>query len=102
MSMSVYGISGSLAPQAMSGASAKAPPSGKMASVFSQVTTPGSGVITKDQFAIAFNTMNPPQAFRNMGVDAVFARLDPQNTGAVSRQNFITGMTQLMAQLGAA
>ena len=72
MSMSVYGISGSLAPQAVSGASAKAPPSGKMANAFSQITTPGSGVITKDQFAIAFNTMNPPQAFRNMGVDAVF------------------------------
>lgn len=100
MSMSVYGVAGAVAPQAMTGASAKAPPFQKMANVFSQVTTPGSGVITKDQFVTAFNTMNPPQAFQNMGANSVFEALDPQGAGAVNRQDFIKGMTSLMRQLG--
>lgn len=100
MSMSVYGVGGAFAPQAMTGASAKAPPFQKMANVFSQVTTPGSGVITKEQFATAFSTMNPPQAFQKLGADSIFAALDPQGTGSVTRQNFIKGMTGLMRQLG--
>lgn len=98
--MSVYGVGGAFAPHAMTGASAKAPPSQKMANVFSQVTEPGSGVITKDQFVKAFNTMNPPQAFKNKGANSVFAVLDPQGTGSVTRQDFINGMTSLMRQLG--
>jgi len=100
MSMSVYGVAGAYAPQAMTGASAKAPPSQKMANVFSQVTQPGSGIITKDQFLTAFNSMNPPQAFQNMGASSVFAALDPHGTGSVTRQDFIKGMTSLMKQLG--
>jgi Ca2+-binding EF-hand superfamily protein len=101
MSASIMGIGGSHGPHAMTGASAIAPPSHKMASVFSQFTTPGSGVITKDQLTQAFNTMNPTAGFRDMGVDALFSALDPSGSGSVSRQDFIKGMTNLMAQFRA-
>ncbi len=70
-----------------------------MSNVFASVTTPGSGVITQSQFNTAFNTMNPPAAFQQMGANAVFANLDPNGTGSVSRQNFIQGMTSLISQV---
>jgi Ca2+-binding EF-hand superfamily protein len=95
----ISGVQGSYAPQAMSGASSTASPSQKMSDVFASVTTRGSGVITQDQFNTAFNSGNTPPAFQQLGANAVFAQLDPNGTGSVSRQDFIQGMTQLMAQL---
>ena len=80
-----------------------------MASVFVKFTTPGSGFITQDQGFItqdqlnqAFNSMNPTPGFRAMGPTAVFSALDPTGSGSVSRQNFINGMTGLMAQFKSA
>jgi Ca2+-binding EF-hand superfamily protein len=102
MSMSISGMHGSYAPQAMSGASARAAPSQKMANLFSQIDTTRSGSITQSQFAQAFNALNPPAGFKAMGASAVFSALDPNNTGSVSRQNFIQGMTSLMAQFRSA
>lgn len=99
MTFSISGVGGSVAPHTMSGASAKASPSQKMANVFAQVTTPGSGVITQSQFNTAFNTMSPSAGFQQLGASATFAALDPGNTGSVSRQNFIQGMTKLMSQV---
>jgi hypothetical protein len=46
MSMGISGIGGSYAPQAMSGASARMPPTQKMATLFSQIDTSGTGLIT--------------------------------------------------------
>lgn len=97
----ISGISGSYAPQAMSGASARMPMAQKMSNVFSDYTTPGSGVLTRSQFATAFGNLNPTAGFKAAGPDAVFSALDPGNTGAVSRQDFINGMKTLAAQFKA-
>ncbi len=70
-----------------------------MSSVFASATTPGSGVITKAQFTAAFNSSSPSSGFQQLGANATFSALDPNNTGAVSRQDFIRGMTGLMSQL---
>ncbi len=93
--VNVSGIGGSFNPQAMTGASARQPLSQKYNSIFSQLTTPGSGVVTLDQFTQAFPTLNAPPMFQSMGANAIFSSLDPNNTGAVSRQAFIQGLSQL-------
>lgn len=98
MSMGVSGIGGSYAPQAMSGASARMPPAQKMATLFAQIDTSGAGSITASQFTQAFQTMKPTAGFSATGANAVFQTLDPSNSGTVSKQNFVQGMTQLMAQ----
>ena len=85
--------------QAMTGASMYMPPAQKMFDLFSQIDTSGSGSISKAQFELAFNTLNPPAGFKAMGSDAVFAKLDPNGTGAVTKQDFKNGMLQIMAQL---
>jgi Ca2+-binding EF-hand superfamily protein len=101
MSMSVSGVAGGYGIQAMTGASARMPPAQKMASLYSQIDTSGSGSISKAQFTQAFQTMKPTAGFRSMGASAVFQALDPGASGSVSRQNFVQGMTQLMTQLRA-
>jgi len=88
-----------MAPQAMTGASMHMPPAQKMFDLFSQIDASGSGSITKAQFELAFNTLNPPAGFKSMGADAVFAKLDPNGTGAVSKQDFKNGMLQMMSQI---
>jgi Ca2+-binding EF-hand superfamily protein len=98
MSMSVTGVAGSWSPQAMSGASMRAPPAQKMANLFAKIDVSGAGSITKSQFTQAFQTMKPTAGFRAMGADAVFANLDPSRSGSVSKQAFVSGMTTLMAQ----
>ncbi|MGO9673170.1 MAG: hypothetical protein ACLPSF_03205 [Methylocella sp.] len=99
MSMGISGVGGSYSPQALSGASARMPPAQKMASLFSQIDASGSGSITQSQFTQAFQTMKPTAGFRAMGASAVFQALNPSSAGTVSQQNFVQGMTQLMAQL---
>jgi len=98
--VSVYGVGGSYAPQAMTGASARQPLSQKYNSVFSQLTTPGSGVVTRSQFTQAFSGLNAPASFQSLGANAIFSSLDPNNTGSVSRQAFIQGLSQLSSKLG--
>lgn len=82
----------------MTGASAKMPAAPKMANLFDQIDTSGSGVINQAQFTQAFQTMNPAAGFKAMGASQVFAALDPTNSGSVSRPAFVSGMTGLMAQ----
>jgi hypothetical protein len=98
MSLTISGLAGSHAPQAMSGASARMPPAQKMASLFAKIDSSGSGSISKSQFMQAFQTMNPTSGFRAMGADAVFNALNPSNSGLVCRQNFVQGMTQMIMQ----
>jgi len=83
----------------MTGASARMPMSQKYNSVFSQLTTPGSGVVTKAQFTQAFSSLNAPASFQKLGANAIFSALDPNQTGAVSRQSFIQGLSQLSSQV---
>ncbi len=95
----VSGVGGGLSPQVMSGASARQPLAQQFNSIFRQLTTPGSGVVTKDQFAQAFSTLNPPASFQSLGANAIFSALDPSNSGAVSRQAFIQGLVGLSSEL---
>lgn len=87
---------GAAMPQAMSGASMRMPPQQKMSNLFQMIDTAGAGSITKSQFEQAFNNMNTPAAFKAMGVEAAFAKLDPTNSGSVSKQDFIAGMKSIM------
>jgi hypothetical protein len=101
MSMSIAAIGGSSGIQAMSGASAGMPPQQKMTSLYNQIDSSGSGSITQSQFNQAFQTLNPPPAFQKQGASAIFSALDPNGTGSVSKQDFVSGMSGLMASLRA-
>ena len=97
MSAAISGLG--MAPQAMTGASMRMPPSQKMSNLFSQIDTTNSGSITKSQFEQAFSSLNPPAGFKSIGADAIFAKLDPNGTGTVSKQDFTSGMTKIMSEI---
>lgn len=99
--MDVTGLSGAASTHAMSGASRGAPPQQKMSNLFDSIDVAGSGSIDKAQFEQAFQSKNPPAVFQKQGVDAIFAALDPNNTGSVSKADFVSGMTGLMTALRA-
>jgi len=99
--MDVTGISASSGLHAVSGASSSGPPQQKMSDLFDSIDTSGSGSITQAQFNQAFQTQNPPAVFQNQGANAVFSALDPNGTGSVSRQDFVSGMSKLMVSLRA-
>jgi len=97
----VSGVGGGMFPQAMTGASARQPLSQQYSSIFSQITTPGSGVVTRDQFTQSFSGLGAPASFQSLGADAIFSALDSSNSGSVSRQDFIQGLLQLSKQYNA-
>jgi EF-hand domain pair len=97
--MSISAVMASVGPQMMSGASTYAPASQKMSNLFEQIDTSGSGTITQAQFNQAFQTLNPPGDFKAQGAAAVWAQLDPTNSGSVNKQDFVTAMTSLMKQM---
>lgn len=99
MSAIVSGIPVAAGLQAMSGASAGMPPQQKMTSLYNNIDSGGSGSITQQQFNQAFQTFNPPPVFQRRGADAIFAALDPNGTGSVSKQDFVSGMSSLMVSL---
>src|ERR1700693_3703247 len=86
---------------AVSGASTGAPPQQKMSNLFDAIDTSGSGSITQAQFEQAFQTQNPPAVFQNQGAQAIFASLDPTGSGSVSKRDFVSTMSGLMASLRA-
>jgi Ca2+-binding EF-hand superfamily protein len=97
----ISGISSSSGLHAVSGASSGAPPQQKMSNLFTSIDTSGSGSITQAQFEQAFQTQNPPAVFQQQGAAATFAALDPNGTGSVSKQDFVSTMSGLMASLRA-
>lgn len=99
MSAAVSGLGMTSAPHAMTGASMRMPPAQKMSNLFDKIDTSGIGSITKVQLGQAFNALNPPYGFKSMGADAVFTKLDPKGTGAVSKQDFINGMASMMYEI---
>jgi len=101
MSIDISGVGGSAMPHIMSGASAGMPPQQKMSSLFDNIDSSGSGSISHAQFDQAFQALNPPGVFAQQGSDAIFSALDPNGTGSVSKQDFVTGMSRLMASLRA-
>jgi hypothetical protein len=101
MSIDIAGVGGSGTPHVMSGASAGMPPQQKMSSLFDKIDSSGSGSISQAQFDQAFQALNPPAVFQQQGSDAIFSALDPNGTGSVSKQDFVSGMSRLMASLRA-
>ena len=99
--MNISGISSSSGLHAVSGASYGAPPPQKMSNLFDSIDTSGSGSITQAQFQQAFQTQNPPAVFQQQGAAAIFAALDPKGNGSVSKQDFVSTMSGLMASLRA-
>ncbi|MBF0462245.1 MAG: EF-hand domain-containing protein [Magnetococcales bacterium] len=90
-------ISG-MSPQAISGASRRAPPTQRFSQLFQQMDTSHTGSVTQAQFTSAFQTLNPPSGLKAIGADAVWKQLDPNNTGSVSQASFVSGMKNLLAQ----
>jgi hypothetical protein len=72
-----------------------------MSNLFDSIDTSGSGSITQSQFEQAFQTQNPPAVFQKQGADAIYAALDPAGTGSVSKEDFVSTMSKLMASLRA-
>jgi Ca2+-binding EF-hand superfamily protein len=99
--MDISGVSAAGGMHAISGASSSGPPQQKMSSLFDSIDTSGSVSITQAQFDQAFQTKNPPGVFQKQGADALFALLDPNGTGSVSKQDFVSTMSKLMASLRA-
>ncbi|WP_237151635.1 EF-hand domain-containing protein [Oryzibacter oryziterrae] len=97
--MSIAGVGGTRSAEAWSGASARATPTDKFASLFDKLDTTDSGTVTKDQFTAAFSSLKMPPSFRKAGADAVFSQLDPNNSGQVSKQAFVDGMMSLMKSM---
>ena len=81
------------------GASYPMTPSKKMSNLFDQISPSGSDSINQSQFQQAFKSMNPPPSFQAAGANAVWSQLDPNGTGSVSKQDFVSGMSSLMKQL---
>lgn len=99
--MDVSGVAAAGGMHTVSGASSSGPPQQKMSSLFDSIDSSGSGSITKAQFDQAFQSNNPPAVFQKQGADAIFSSLDPSGTGSVSKQDFVAGMSKLMASLRA-
>ena len=97
--MSISALAATSGPQVMSGASSYAPASQKMSNLFDQIDASGSGTISQSQFNQAFQTLNPPRDFQAQGAPAVWAQLDPTNSGSVNKQDFISAMTGMMKQM---
>lgn len=85
-------------PRVMSGASSRMSPNQKMTNLFQQIDANNSGSITPAQFTQAFQNLNPPVAFKNMGHEAILSKLDPNGSNSISKQDFVAGMTKLMEQ----
>jgi Ca2+-binding EF-hand superfamily protein len=73
----------------------------KIANLFQQIDTEGSGRINKSQFTKAFSTLNTPASVKALGAEAVFAKLDPSGSGTVSKEDFVKGMEAVIAQVSA-
>jgi Ca2+-binding EF-hand superfamily protein len=98
--MDISGITSSSGLHAVSGASTRAPRQ-KMSNLFDSIDTSGSGSITQSQLEQAFQTKNPSAVFQNQGAGAIFVLLDPNGAGSVSKQDFVSTMSGLMASLRA-
>ena len=78
-----------------------APPAGgpgagggeSLSTLFGQLTG-GSGTLTKNELEQAFTSLGGTTA----QADALYAQLDPNDTGSVSESQFVSGMQQVMTQ----
>ena len=99
--MSVAAVSGPGSLNIISGASRSMPPNHKMSNLFNSIDTSGTGSINQAQFNQAFQSHNPPAVFQAQGADGIWSLLDPNKTGNVSKQDFVSTMKDLMFKLRA-
>lgn len=99
MSMAVSGMGGAGGFGGVSGASMRMPPQQQFSNLFSMVDSSGTGSITKSQLSGFMDSAKTPAVFRNAGVDAVWSQLDPSNSGSVSKDQFVSTMTNLLPLL---
>lgn len=59
----------------------------------------GDGSITPDEFQQAFASLQLPPAILDLGADDVYARIDPFYTRQATIDDFINGLTALVAEL---
>ena len=86
------------APQAYSGASARATMTQKMSQVADKIDKNNTGNVTKEQFTAAFQSMPMPIKIKAMGADALFDKVDPDKKGSLSKQDFATRMKDVIFQ----
>src|SRR5579859_3315406 len=67
-----------------------------LGSAFDSIDRGATGVITQTEFEQAFASLDLPSGIAAQGADAIFAQLDPNGTGRVLRDDFISGMDQLL------
>lgn len=99
--MSVSGVGALGTSQVWSGASPAMAPQQKMAQLFTKMDTANTGTINQSQFDQAFQNMNPPAKIKAAGADTLFKLMDPNQTGQVSKDSFISTMTDLIGKLNA-
>jgi len=72
-----------------------------MSNLFDSIDTSASGAISKSQFEQAFDSLKLPPVLKAAGADAVWAKLDPNGNGQVSKKDFTdTMVAQLKALRG--
>jgi len=86
------------APQAYSGASARATMTQKMSQVADKVDKNNTGNVTREQFTAAFQSMPMPIKIKAMGANALFDKVDPEKKGSLSKQDFATRMKDVILQ----
>jgi len=85
-------------PQVSSAGSSTVSTQQRLGNLFQQIDTAGSGQITKAQFDQAFNNLSLPVSIKEMGKEAVYTKIDPNETGVVTKQEFIRGLEPYMNQ----
>jgi Ca2+-binding EF-hand superfamily protein len=98
MSVSVAGIYGSYGLKTSAGVSARQSETQELGRIFLKIDSQGKGVISRQQFLSAFQSMKPSAAFRAVGPDTLYEKLGPDLQGNVTRHSFVQGMANLMAQ----
>ncbi len=66
---------------------------------FDKIDTSNSGYITDQELSQAYSTVSPlPSPLSETSADAIFAQLDPNQTGRIPKDAFIEAMQQLAQQ----
>ena len=68
----------------------------QMSRIFDQIDTSNSGYITPAELNDAYMSRSLPNPLNQTTTDAIFARFDPNNTGRISKEDFLRA-TQLLA-----
>jgi len=70
-----------------------------IAAAFAALDTANAGFITEPQLAQAFASLQLPANIDALGPEGIFAKLDPNFTGQISKSDFVSGLTTLAVTL---